>query len=777
MKHSWRIAGISFVALASGLTAAPVLAQQAQTAEPEDRSASEGGNTIIVTAQFREQSVQSIPIAISALNAELLQDKGIEDIAGAANLAPNVQLSSGAGNFGGMAAIFIRGVGQSDPHFAVEPGVGMYIDDVYYGVLSGSVFDLMDVDRIEVLRGPQGTLSGKNSIGGSVKLFSRRPGPNADAFVEIGYGSRNSLLGRAATNITLADNLYARVSIGAKRSDGYVDRLDYGCATGDFSLGTGRGGTDCKIGEQGGQQVVGGRVSLLWTPTSTIENLLIADISRDRSQNPATRLLTSNPAWTGGRNYMTEPGSYTNYENYLSTPRGGSSVGIPYSLSDTTPVDSWGVSNKLDIDLSDNLALTSITAFRSSDSTFNSTLESSPASILDQVWNLNHEQFTQELRLSGIVGDLLDWTIGGYYYDASGTSGGRVTLSGGLAVGGGGLNLDILFRDPVKTTSKSAFVHTVWHPAPGLNITAALRYTDDKKSFTFNRYDLDGSPHPTLGSLTDYTGVFTGNRLDYRLGVNYEASANFMAYAQVATGYKGGGVNPRPFIDTQVVPYDPEELTSYEAGFKSRFADRRITLNGAVFYSDYANFQATLLRCDSLSPFPGFPCTQSTNVGDAEIKGAELELTAEPIDGLNIDGSLGYVDFKYKDVDPATSITLGMTNVYTPRWTAAGGIQYAADLGGSGTLTPRFDISFRSRVEGDVVNLPISSLPPRAVLGASLKWESADGDWQAQLSVSNLADKYYLNSTGVRPAAPYFTGVGIVAPPRTVMFTIRRNFD
>lgn len=768
MKNSWKLAGISCAAIAAGL---------APTAAQAQDSAGYGRDTIVVTAQFREQDIQDTPIAISALNAEMLKEKGVDDILGAANLAPNVQLSSGAGNFGGMAAIFIRGVGQSDPHFAVEPGVGMYIDDVYYGVLTGSIFELMDVDRVEVLRGPQGTLSGKNSIGGSVKLFSTRPGPDADAFVEVGYGSRNTMLGRAATNVTLADNLYARVSVGAKRSDGYVDRLDYGCATGDFTNGSGRFEVDCKIGEQGGQNVIGGRVALLWEASDMIENTIIADITRDRSQNPANQLLTSNPLWTGGRDYITDPKSYTNYEDYVSLPTGGSSIGVPYTYNDVTPVDSWGISNHLDIDFSDSVSLTSITAFRSSDTTFNSTLEASPASILDQAWNLDHEQFTQELRLSGIVGEMLDWTVGAYYYDASGISGGRVTLSGGLAEGGGGLNLDILFRDPVSTTSKSVFAHTIWRPAEGLNVTAAVRYTDDKKSFTFNRFDIDGSPHPILGSLTNLTRTFKGDRIDYRFALDYQWSPDFMTYAQIATGYKGGGINPRPFIASQVVPYEPEDLTSYEAGFKSRFADGRVTLNAAAFYSDYTDFQGTLSRCDSLSPFPGFPCTQSTNVGDAEITGFEAELFAEPVDGLTFDGSIGYLDFKYKSVDVNTGITLGMTNVYTPEWTAAGGVQYAIDTDGSGTITPRLDISYRSRVEGDAVNIPISSLPGRAILGASLGWESEDSDWSARVTVSNLTDKYYFNSSGARPAAPYFTAVGVVAPPRTVLFTVRRNFD
>ena len=773
MRRTITCVSISAAALALAMAPATASAQDQAGADQQ----SGNSNAIVVTAQFREQSVQETPIAISAFNAELLEQKGVGDIAAAGNLAPNVQLSSGAGNFGGMAAIFIRGVGQSDPHFAVEPGVGMYIDDVYYGVLTGAIFELMDVDRVEVLRGPQGTLAGKNSIGGAVKLFSQRPGADANAFVEAGYGSRNTMVARAASNVTLADGLYARISVGAKRSDGYVDRLDYGCATGNYTGGTGRTEVDCKIGEQGGQEVMSGRVALRWEPSATVDNTIIADVTQDRSQNPATRLLTSNAAWTGTANYITPPGDYTNYEDYISRPTGGSSSGNKYALSPITPVDSWGISNHLNIDIGEHLKLTSITAFRSSDTSFNSTLDASPASVLDQAWRLQHEQFTQELRLSGQAGDLLDWTVGAYYYKATGTSGGRVTISGGLRPGGGGLNLDILFRDPVKTSSKSVFAHTVWHPADGLNVTAAVRYTDDSKDFTFNRYDANGAPHPTLGSLTNYTGTYSGDRLDYRLGVDYQWSPDFMTYAQVSTGYKGGGVNPRPFISTQVVPYDPEELTSYELGFKSQLADGRVTLNGAVFSSDYKNFQATITRCDALSPFPGFPCTQSTNVGDAKIKGAELEFTAEPVDGFSIDGSLGYLDFQYKSVAAATGITLDMTNVYTPKWTAAGGVQYAFDLGDAGTFTPRLDVSYRSRVEGDSVNIPISSIPGRAILGASLRWKSADEGWEAQLQVSNLTDKYYFNSNGARPNAPYFTAVGVVAAPRTMLFTVKRKFD
>lgn len=773
-----KLIGVSLAAIAF---ASPTLAYAQDASSPSSDAAGENeasGNAIVVTAQFRAQTVQETPLAITALSADSLAEKGATDITAAANLAPNVQLSSNAGNFGGMAAVFIRGVGQADPHFAVEPGVGMYVNDVYYGVMTGAILDLLDIDRVEILRGPQGTLAGKNSIGGAVKLFSQRPGPNADGFIEAGYGSRNSLVARAASSFTLIpDRLYARVAVGARHSDGYVDQLDYGCATGNFTIGTRRTDVPCKIGEQGGRDVYSGRASLLWTPNDRIENLLVADITVDRSQNPATKTTFQNASWTGGRNYITGPESYTNYENYVSLPTGGVGNGVPFVMPDETPVDAWGISNTLDIDLTDDLHLTSITGYRSSSATFSNSLDSAPASVLDQIWKLDHEQFTQELRLSGKLGSLLDWTLGGFYYDANGHSGARINIPGGLRVGGGGLNFDFLMDDPVNTSSKSAFLHTEWHLTDGLNVIAAIRYTRDKKDFTFNRYAVDGTPYAPLGTLINLTVPFKGERVDYRVAVNYEWSRRLMTYLQYSTGYKGGGVNPRPYYATQALPFSPEELQSYEAGFKGNFVDGRLTLNGAAFFNKYTNFQATILQCNSISPFAGAPCAQTANVGDAEIRGAELELNLEPVDGLTIDGSVGYLDFKYTRVNAVTGITLGMKNVYTPEWTASAGIQYKADLGSTGTLTPRIDLSYRASVQGNAINSAAAVVPERTLLNARLTWRSQNEDWQAELAVSNLADEFYYNSVNVRDVPPYFAGVGVVGEPRTVMFTIRKNFN
>ena len=781
---SARISGVSTRRTPVALAVASLLVA-GTTLGSAPAAAAEVLEEVVVTAQFREQRLQDTPIAISALSAAALEQKGARDIADAASLAPNVALSRGAAGFGQMASIFIRGVGQYDPHFAVEPGVGMYIDDVYYGVLSGAVFQLLDTDRVEVLRGPQGTLSGKNSIGGSIKLFSKRPGEQQDGFVEATYGSFNRVQGRAASNFTLIDgSLYGRLAVSGKQVDGYVTRLDYGCvakqASANKSLGQG-----CVLGTQGGESTLSARGALLWKVSDTVENLLSFDALTDNSQNPAAQQLVQSPLWAGTANYLTGPKSYTNYENNLTTPAdllpgvfpAGTFRNAPFVAPNTTPLTASGVSNTLTISLSDNLTLKSITALRRSVVTFNSPVDVTPATILDQFWRLKHRQFTQELQLTGTHGTLLDWTAGLFYYKADGQSGGRIVIPGGLAPGGGGLGFDIFFGDPVSTESKSAFVHTTWHVSDALSATAALRYTQDAKNFTFNRNDITGAPYFVLPGLVNYKVNYSGSRMDYRAGLDYRVTDNLMTYAQVSTGYKGGGVNPRPFFSTQAVPYKPETLTAYEVGLKSQWLDRRVTLNAAAFLNKYKDFQAALLTCPALSPAPDAPCAQSTNVGDADIKGVEAELAIRPGNGLQLDVSAGVLDFKYTRVNAATGITLSMTNVYTPDFTLAAGLGYEFSLGALGTLTPRLDYNYRSAIESEAINTKTTRIDGRGLVDAKLVWANTSKAWEATLAVTNLGDEFYYESKFDRADPPYFSSTGRPGRPQEWQLTVRRRLD
>jgi iron complex outermembrane recepter protein len=744
---------------------------------------SDGLEEIIVTAQFRAQNVQRTPIAISAFDAAMLEARNAVDIDDAANFAPNVTLSRGAAGFGQMSAIFIRGVGQADPHFAVEPGVGMYIDDVYFGVLTGSIFELLDAERVEVLRGPQGTLAGKNSIGGAIKLFSQQPGPEANGYAEMGFGSFNAVTGRAATNLTLVDDkLYARVSVMARHRDGYMDRLDYNCMTGQLATGTRRLRQECVIGTQGGEAMWATRGVLRFTPGDRVENSITFDMTEDTSENPAAKQVFTSPLWAGTNNYITGPEDYSNYEDYISRPTGTAST--PFVLPETTPLHVRGFANNLNVQITDNLLFQSITAVRESETPFAVPADVSPATVSDQAWKLTHEQFTQEFRLNGGKADGVEWTVGLFTYDADGVSEGRVNLPGGLALGGGGLNLEILFRDPVATQSDSVFAHAAFHPSDKVTVTTGVRYTDDLKSFTFNRWDWQGLPHPVLGALVNFNSTYKGDHTDYRAAVDWQFADNMMFYSQFSTGYKGGGVNPRPFFTSQAIPYQPEELEAFEVGLKSVLADNRLRLNVAAFKNDFTDLQLTLTRCDAFSPFAGAPCAMSANVGDAEITGLEVEAEFKPTDRLGIDLTLGFLDFQYTRVDPRTGVTLDMKTLYTPDQERSLGVQYEFSLPGGGRLTPRLDYSYRSEIQTTAINQPNAALPnaPSTQLddlslwNFRLNWDSPSEVWSGALVVANLTDEFYYENQSGTGLATNFSITRRPGWPREVGLSMKRKF-
>jgi len=734
---------------------------------------------VIVTAQYREQSVQETPLSVTALSSDLMEARSSFDIAAAANFAPNVTLAKAPSGLGQTAAVFIRGVGQNDPNFALEPGVGLYMDDIYYGVMSGGIFQLADLDRVEVLRGPQGTLAGKNSIGGSIKLFSARPDSDTNGYAEVGYGENNFFTARAATNITLKEDvLYARVSGGTRSLGDFVDRLDFDCTQGDTS---GNGGSarltpnNCTLGSEGGEDIWTVRGSLLWTPTDQIENLLVLDRTNDSSSNPPLKTIQQFPTWAGANDYFTGDEEYTNFEDNRAIPT-GEGANEAYALRDDTTLEQWGVSNNFTVSFDNDMVLTSITGYRESESILTARQDGTPASIIDQAWRLYHEQFTQELRLSGAVGEILDWTVGGFYYDAEGESDGRITISGGLAPGGGGLNFDFLFRDPVDVQNQSAFFHGVLHATDKFDITVGARYSEDEKTFAFGRYDIDGDLDPVLGALTGESATFEDDRVDYRLVADYDISDTAFVYAQYSTGFKGGAINPRPFFGTQVITVEPEELDSYELGFKADFFGGTTRLNGAVFFNEYTNFQGQLLSCDFLSPFPGAPCAASFNIGDAEITGLELEASVRLPGGLDIDATVGVIDFEYTEVNALSGVPDDAINVYTPELTATLGVQYDFLLGDAGKITPRLDVSHRSEIYTEFVNTDLSEIEALTLANAKISWQNADEDWTVSLVVTNLTDEFYYTSKNVREGPPYWSSTGIVARPREVFATVKRSF-
>ena len=784
----------------------------AQSAPPADSQTAQQGNDqapngdeIVVTAQFREQNLQDTPLAITAVNSAMLEARSQTDISQVANQAPSVTLKPQGAAFGPSLVANIRGVGQYDFNPALEPGVGLYVDDVYYATLTGSIFDLLDLDRVEILRGPQGTLAGRNSIGGAVKLYSKRPEGSNTGMLQVAYGSRNRIDLRGSADFNLAPGLDMRIAGVAKRQGGYVKRLDFGCVypmggsatlPADAPLNAGQpinpavGGipatptaSDCVVANEGNVNYMGVRGQLRWRPSDTVDINIIGDYTNDDRWQVGSVLLESfypdgklaspyfphpaDPPYTTatapGRDinpygpgiaYDTRfiCGNFCNFASY--TNDAAPDTGRPRDqVPGRIKFDGWGVSGQLDWDIADKLKFTSITAYREYTSNFENDNDTSPLAHSLGYGPLTFRFFSEEARLNGSLGDTIDYTLGGYYSDQ------KSVYTSLQSLPSSGLRFEQ--SDPTKLNTKAVFANATWTPIDRFSVNGGIRYTNEKKTYMYVRRGPNGTPAPAvLAPLNGLIGVAADDRVDYRLALQYRWSDEFMTYAQFSTGFKGGGVNPRPYFPQQVLPFGPETLKSWEAGFKSDFLDRRVRFDVAAFYSIYSGIQLTLTNCTAQAGAGfGASCALPVNAGDAHIKGVEAEATLKPVDGLLIDASAAYIDFDYTKfasfATPTGSVAVGgPTNInapqfgdypaFTPKWKWSIGAQYEIPLGsGAGSLTPRIDAAYQGTIYTNATNREANKIPGYTIANARLTWRNAGGDLDVSLEVTNLFDKYY----------------------------------
>lgn len=840
--------GVSLAALAP----TPVLAQDETDAAPGPGG--EASNEIVVTAQFREQRLQDTPLAITAVDGATMEAKSQTDLTQVADAAPNVSIRPQTSAFGPSVTASIRGIGQNDFNPAYEPGVGIYIDDVYYPQLTGAIFDTLDLERVEILRGPQGTLSGRNSEGGAIKLYSRKPTGDSGGFLEATYGSRDRISLRGAADFALTDTLFARVAGVAKQQDGYVEQLDFGCvypaggsATFVDAAGVTRpvnpaGGipavvntSDCKIDDLGGIGYQAVRGILRWVPTADLEINIIGDYTHD-DRTVAGEVLLATSTLTNP-NVVPAPGidyddrficgRFCNFMNQGSPagtfvavipgdPFGAGGTPLAETRGDNrSRYEGWGISGQVDYQINDMLQLVSITGYREFNTRFFASAGLSPASINYGENDLSNWSFSQELRLNAEFTDTIFATLGAYYFEQESVYDSAQDIRYVAPY-------PLQFRqpDPTKADAKAVFANLAWEAFPDFNVTAGARYTDESKDQTYFRlnfdgsinrfldpvgafygsgfsgpdsgdYDGDGDTTEVVSALTGQTASYKADRIDWRVAVDYRFAPEVLVYASVATGFKGGGSNPRPFNADQLISFAPETLTAYEIGVKTDLFDRRVRFNVAGFYNDFEDIQLTLNRCPTGNPLTETPCAARLNGGDAKVKGFEAELAATPVDGLSIDGALSYIDFRYVEdsLNPAAAAPPFGTNAggvlpddppFVPQWKASLGAQYVVDLASAGSITPRLDLIYQddqftgaSIIGGQRV---LNMIPSFAVLNGRITWENESEDLQIALEVTNITDKYYFLSTfDLRGAGAGFR-VGQPARPREWAVTVRKEF-
>ncbi|MEN5114896.1 TonB-dependent receptor [Brevundimonas diminuta] len=696
MKFSrWLYCGAALAAIG----ASPVMAQE--TAGWEGPAAAV--EDIVVTAQRREQRLQDVPLAVSAFSMESLEDGKVESLLNLDGKVPNVVLAP-VGAYPFASAFYIRGLGYADVESSFEPSVGVELDGVYLSRNVGAVQDFFDIGGVTILRGPQGTLYGRNTIGGVVSVQSRRPSFDFGARAQATFGSNGRQELRAGVEGALIeDQLAGKFSFLTKTYDGYIKNYD------------GR--------DMGAQDVTSMRGALLWTPTASFDATLIVDYTKDKGTGTAFENASLPSMVLPG---FGEPAD-TDGDPFLSH------VGDDI-FSD---LEALGVTLNANWDLGP-VKLTSITGYRKTDTEVLSDFDGTPTPFMTVHRDETHDQFSQELRLASNTDGPLTYVVGAYYmtqeYDiATGQFG---TVFGSPTAGS-------TIYTQQKADSWAVFGQADYEVLPGLTVTAGGRYSKEEKTFTTQPLFYPNA-ETFEASFDDFSP---------KVGVSYKWSDTLMTYAQYSRGFRAGGFNGRAGSFLAVGPYDSETVDSYEVGVKSDLFNRRLRLNAAVFTSDYQDMQQSVQQL-----IPGTLINQTlvANVGAATISGFEAEATALLTDVFTISASVGYLDASYDEFMADLGDGLGVIDrtylpmPYAPKWSNSVTFNYKDDFD-FGRVTAQASVRHMTDMYTSFSTLnattDLTMRQSNTVVDGSLSLELPDGRWRVSLWGKNLTDELVINNT------------------------------
>ncbi|MEM6583135.1 MAG: TonB-dependent receptor [Pseudomonadota bacterium] len=689
---------------------------------------------VVVTAQKRAESLQDTPVAVTAFTAQTIERYGMDNISQIADFTPNLTFDTTAPISGvsSGAVVFIRGVGQTDFSLTTDPGVGTYVDDVYTSRSIGGVLDVLDVERIEVLRGPQGTLFGRNTIGGAISITSRRPAEEFGVDLEATLGNFDRRDVRAALQLPIGEDLRTSLAVSSKQRDGFVDRELTG-------------------GELGDEDRQSARFAALFTPTDSLEFYATYDYTKIDEESAGSVLA----GITSG------PGTSTFAYNDVFVPENNPPEGLFDSRwlgDDDDKSFGTGVSGT-DLDVqgaaltaswgSEAFEIKSITGWRKTDGSFSRDPDNSPIAITEtENPDYKHKQFSQEIQLTGSLFDnTLDYVAGLYYFEEDGTDNVFVSIYSEVPTPGSGVAFPLYINNfaDVDNSSEAAYAQGTYRFTPDLGLTLGIRHTKDDKEYSYDQFlstDRAGL-NKILGLVGDGPGTVDDSfsKTTYKAGLEYNFSDEGMAYASYSEGFKSGGFNIRYVVPREEpLSFDPEEVASYEVGVKWQGWEDRLRINTAAFYADYTEVQVTLFETG------GGPLTQ--NAGEAELKGIELELTALLTDRLMLNVASGYIDAKYTKINaPTTGIAqpVGDKLPNTPEYTALVGAQYTAPMMG-GSLAFRLDYYYSDEIENDAQNSPFLYQDSYSTLNASITFTSPEDTWDLVVFCDNCTDERIISS-------------------------------
>ena len=759
---------------------------------------------VVVTARKIPESMQDVPIAIQAFDGDSLSARGLTHIAEIGNFVSNMEYDSlspinGSSN---TPNINIRGIGTTDFLLTIDPSVGVYVDGVYVARSVGGLFDLLDLEQAEVLKGPQGTLFGRNTTAGAVLLTTKKPGDDARFGFELVTGTDKRVGVRLMASGRISDSLSASIGYSVKRQDGYGERRDFFADHPDFPTlaadiagitaydeSTGRLLTGNTTGVAPGGLIANGitaqppgdeqpgntntdsaRVSLHWQASESIDASLAIDYAETAETAPSLVLLDifyTDPTAGGGpniaglhsifgfdaltvpydRRFVTED----NFSTYSSGPG--------FNKSETL-----GVSLTVNADISESLSLKSISAYRDLDARFGQDPDHSPLVLDAHTNDFVHEQISQEFQLIG-SGYPWNWVAGAYFFEEEGVDQVIVPLLHGLVM------LDE--RNEIDNRAWALFGQGTYDLTDMTNLTAGLRYTDEQKNY--DQVHLDCGIANALRVPPDFvvnnchslsTGVASESfqNVTYNVSLSHRFSDRFMLYGSYATGFKSGGFTGRTvaFIPDQTpVPFNEEEAATVELGVKSDFWSNRIRLNAALFQTDYEDLQ--LVIQSGVAPI-------TANAGEATITGLELDVTAQLSENFHATAAIGLLAGKY-DEKP---VQVGDHLINTPETSISIGLEYSMPLGGGSSLRFRGDYTYKSRIYNNSENTPILIQPSISLLDGSVSWISSSERFKVTLGGKNLTDEEYLITGFFQPGVGYTEG--IFARPAQWYLSLRYDY-
>ncbi len=736
--------------------AVPAPAQDADDAAAETAATGASGEEpiseeIFVTARKRQENIQKVPVAVTVVSAEILEDSGAADISELQAQVPNLSIYPGRNQSTTLTA-FMRGIGQADPLWGVDPGVGLYLDDVYMARPQGALLDVFDIEQIEVLRGPQGTLYGKNTIGGAIKYMSRELTDEVSGSISFTGGDFGTLDFKAGVSGAMVPGkLRAKAAVASLSHDGY-----------GTNLFTGR--------EVSNKDSLAFRLGFDWLASGDVTVKLRLDRTEDAAEPKGLTRLEANrfcPLFLGT---TCEP-----LANIFDTQSG---------LEPLNSTDSEGYSLTVEWLVNDDWRFKSITAYRESDSRNNIDFDTTPARITDVIATYFDEQTSQEFQLVYDGGGAFEGVFGLYYFD--GTAGGLVK----------NIFINSIFGTTEGTTDTESFAifgEGTYAVSDRLNFNFGLRATEEeKRGVAFNAGYTDDTFSTVAVVTSDYDKSETFSSVAPKLGLDYALSDDVMGYLTLSRGFKSGGFNVRAqatAFPESAEPFDDEVLTVAEVGIKSVLANRSLVLNAAAFWGDYEDIQvSTFTSFDSDGDgsddafFGNF-----LNAGNATMKGLEVEFdwTSPTAQWFGLSGNVSYLDASPDEILDADGDDFVDTQVISnaPEVTGAFNLNFDFPAWG-GLITSSIGWAYRddSVLTNEGGPNPSNSSQPLlpliqpsfGVFNAWISWLSGDGSWQVTVNGKNLRDEEYLTNGYNIPVLGLFQGS--YGAPRTVAATLGYKF-